>query len=254
MVKSKLVKGISCVLALCMMLCSSVVTGFALDDANSVSDEVDLGFAITTADYTLIAPKKIGDVSDDGTVNLRDAILIQKAVINNNMVVEWKSKGMFAAADVNGDGMIAMNDAILVMKAVSNEKDLGTYYPSTSDKDWTAYIDDKGFLQILNSCNNSCIVITPDGYYNECPFDNLKTVSPDLYIVKNGKAYITCTNYNRGTYFYVCSRFVIDKDNNLITENSYCYPEDTYILETSKAAYVAKGYEAYKVPPTGIII
>lgn len=253
MVKSKLLKGISCVLALCTMFCSSVVSGFALDDAKTITDGAELGFAITTADYTLIAPKKIGDVSDDGTVNLKDAILIQRAVLNPNpaMIVEWKSKGIFAAADVNGDGTVAMNDAILVMKAVSNGKDLGTYYPSTTDEEWTAYIGDKDFLQIINSGNN--FVSTPDGYYTS-PFDDLKTVSPDLYMVKNGKAYVTCTNYNSVTYLYVYSRFIIDKDNNLITEKGYCYPEGTYVLETPKAAYAAKGYKAYKVPPTGIII
>lgn len=263
MVKSKLLKGISCVLVLCTMLCSSVVSGFALDDANSVSEEVDLGFAITKIDYTLVTLKKIGDVSDDGIVNLKDAILLQKAVLDDNLVAEWKSKGIFAAADLNRDGKIAMREAITVMKVASDKDlDLGTYYPEIK-ANRVACIDSKGFLHILK--NKDTDVYSPyDGYdydhYKLPPLDGFDYITPDLYIVKGDKAYITCTTYNGNTYIHVCSSFVIAKDieafDILITENGYCYyPENVhYILESPTSVYVLKGSKPSKVPPTGIII
>ena len=55
---------------------------------------------------------KIGDVSDDGVVNLKDASLIQKALLGDVTLTEKQQK----AADVVNDGKISIADVVAVLR------------------------------------------------------------------------------------------------------------------------------------------
>ena len=67
------------------------------------------------ADITLYAvweeiTTKIGDPNGDGTVNMKDALILRK------FLAGWTVEGDEAALDVNGDGSINMKDALILRK------------------------------------------------------------------------------------------------------------------------------------------
>jgi len=56
-----------------------------------------------------------GDVNGDGVVNLKDVVLIRRAIAGG-----WSlSKYNASAADVNGDGLINLKDVVLIRRAVA---------------------------------------------------------------------------------------------------------------------------------------
>ncbi len=74
-------------------------------------------------------PIKFGDPSGDGQVNIEDAILVLKSVVN---LAKLSDRQKFAG-DVNGDGKVDVNDAILILRHVVN---LITEFPVEAEFGW----------------------------------------------------------------------------------------------------------------------
>ena len=75
----------------------------------------------TTPEYTL------GDVNEDGNINILDASTIQRSVAN----ITTLSKSQQLAADVNGDGKINVLDATMIQQYIAN---LITTFTSANSK------------------------------------------------------------------------------------------------------------------------
>lgn len=75
--------------------------------------------ALTSAPYTLIltvtdSSAVIGDVDNNGVVNLKDATRLMK------YLADWEVEVNLAAADTNGDGEVTLKDATHLMKYLAN--------------------------------------------------------------------------------------------------------------------------------------
>ena len=58
-----------------------------------------------------ITSNTVGDIDDNGTVTITDALILVKAIVNNTPI---------GNGDVNGDGKVGIIDAIRVLKLAAN--------------------------------------------------------------------------------------------------------------------------------------
>lgn len=84
---------------------------YANDDA--VTDLIDYGKIDI---HFLINGFELGDVTNDYSINILDAIMIQKRIVNTVQLTELQE----SLADTDGDGNISVLDAITVQKKVVN--------------------------------------------------------------------------------------------------------------------------------------
>jgi hypothetical protein len=88
------------------------VKSFTLDtDANKITCQTDhfSTWALITSKSVSTGEAETGDINNDGSVNLKDAILAMK-------VCAGSASFAYKEADVNGDGKIGMNEAIYILK------------------------------------------------------------------------------------------------------------------------------------------
>lgn len=62
------------------------------------------------------SPQLIGDVNNDGIINVRDCAYIQKYVVSKTVYDIPNGSLIFRRADVNGDGIVNVIDATLIQK------------------------------------------------------------------------------------------------------------------------------------------
>lgn len=83
----------------------------------SINSAIKNGNCSTTL-YAIWTPNtstvKIGDINNDGVVNITDATMIQKQLVN---LMEF-TKEQKAAADTNGDGIVNITDATNIQKSI----------------------------------------------------------------------------------------------------------------------------------------
>ena len=83
----------------------------------SINSAIKNGNCSTTL-YAIWTPNvstvKIGDINNDGVVNITDATMIQKQLVN---LLEF-TKEQKAAADTNGDGIVNITDATNIQKSI----------------------------------------------------------------------------------------------------------------------------------------
>lgn len=100
-------KALKCIIALTVTLALSLsAVGTAVASSNNETE-------IIPSEPTVY---KSGDVSLDGKIDLKDAILVQKySVMLISFTATQKSLG-----DINGDGKVNLSDAIFLQKKVLN--------------------------------------------------------------------------------------------------------------------------------------
>ncbi len=92
----------------------------------------------TTAQPTTTSPSVrvlIGDTDFDGNINIRDAVIIQRYLINATTISDMTK--FMLAADVNDDGMISVADASTIQRYVIKLSDYGKCGEYTDTEDPT---------------------------------------------------------------------------------------------------------------------
>ena len=84
--------------------------------ANMIYDEKEVSEATYAAVASMIAPRYIGDVNNDGVVNVKDATLLQKSIAGT-ATLDADSRYI---SDVFYDGTISVKDATAIQKRVVN--------------------------------------------------------------------------------------------------------------------------------------
>lgn len=84
--------------------------------ANMIYDEKEVSAATYAAVASMIAPRYIGDVNNDGVVNVKDATLLQKSIAGT-ATLDADSRYI---SDVFYDGTISVKDATAIQKRVVN--------------------------------------------------------------------------------------------------------------------------------------
>ena len=84
--------------------------------ANMIYDEKEVSAAPYAAVASMIAPRYIGDVNNDGVVNVKDATLLQKSIAGT-ATLDADSRYI---SDVFYDGTISVKDATAIQKRVVN--------------------------------------------------------------------------------------------------------------------------------------
>lgn len=100
--------GIYTISVTCKGIHQSVTKTFDVTVTDSVKTE--LHSKANAADFIL------GDLNDDGVVDIMDVIMLNKYVIGTNGNLSDKA---LLAADMNGDGIVNSTDALLLLKKVT---------------------------------------------------------------------------------------------------------------------------------------
>ena len=79
-------------------------------------DPENTGELLLDGTYEVYSEYTLGDVNDDGNINIQDIILLIN-FITGNLVPEYPQD---AAADMNEDGLINIQDIILVVSFIVN--------------------------------------------------------------------------------------------------------------------------------------
>lgn len=117
--KFKLVPGVSNIIFSNGLQTAQTEDLVFIDEPNSifVPDCENVGYDQTKGDVYVGSWEiyyQLGDVDLNGSVNLKDAILVQRHTLNLT-VLEGRAK---ALADINGDGQVKLDDALLLQKRV----------------------------------------------------------------------------------------------------------------------------------------
>lgn len=98
-----------------------------------------------------------GDVSENGSVDIEDALIVQKDVAK---LIKLEGQS-FISADVNGDSVLDIEDSLLIQKMVAK---LITQFPveGSLQNGTTEIIEDEAYTSVQN--HHTTIVYTPYGY------------------------------------------------------------------------------------------
>ena len=101
-----------------------IISGDFTDEITAVSATSDIvSYAGTPADEATVEMTdsriSMGDVNVDGTVNLKDAVMIRRYIAGN-----WDMEINESIADVNGDGTVNLKDVVMIRRYIAGNWDV----------------------------------------------------------------------------------------------------------------------------------
>lgn len=101
----------------------AVLAGKDYATAEALKTAFDAAVAAQKAAETPAVEYTLGDVNNDGTIGLEDALLALQMSVNSAITDEEKAQQPFLSADVNKSGTVTVDDVLLILKK-ANGKDV----------------------------------------------------------------------------------------------------------------------------------
>ena len=150
--------------------------------------KVLLGLIILFININVFAGNIVGDVNNDGKVNVNDYVLIRKHIMQVNIL----TGDMMKAADVNADSKISTIDYVLVRRMILGDNKIKLSIPNENN----AYYNNLKFIK--DNKENPLIAADPSLFYD------------------NGTYYLFATFGDDGIRYYTSKDMIHWEDKGLI--------------------------------------